>query len=116
MRELIEWFARGEKNGSEITASVCGKCRVAVLVRQLKRTIRRIDTLARWSPPRDQEHKERVDLCCKAHQAPAFDQITGDLSESVTYVVLAKAVTADEPDRRIMRSRRVAVAALQAEI
>src|SRR5579859_4846026 len=113
MRELVERLARGEKNGSEIAASVCGKCRVAVLVRQLKGTIRRIDALPRWSPPRDQERK---DLCSKARQVAAFDQITSGLSESVTRVVVAEAGTADEPDRRIVRSCCVAVAALQAEI
>src|SRR4029453_7672769 len=89
--DLIEWMARGEKTGSEIPASVGSKRRVALLVRHLNGTTRRIDALPHRPGPRDNEREDRIGLSSEALQPAAFGQVAGHLCESITCIVIAEA-------------------------
>jgi hypothetical protein len=52
--DLIEWMARGKKDGTKRAEGGCGKSRIAVLSCHLEGPTRRIGAFAERSCPRDE--------------------------------------------------------------
>src|SRR5262245_55830818 len=93
--ELIEWIPQGKKNGAETAGGECGICRVAVLFRHLEGTTCRINALSERSCPRNHNHEGDIGSCSKVRQSATFEQITGQLSKSIAFNVLAEAGAGD---------------------
>src|SRR5215831_19148370 len=114
--DVIEWMARGKKNGTESAAADCSKCRVAVLFRHLEGATRGINPLRERPCPREQSREEEIGPSPKMIPLATFEQIAGHPSKPISLIVLTEADAGDYAHcRAVVRCGR-AIAAFQADI
>src|SRR5262249_14659162 len=114
--ELVEWMAQGKKNGAETAGGECGICRATVLFRHLEGTTRRFDALPWWSCPRNHNREGDLGPCPKVRQSATFEQLAGQLSKSIAFIIVTEARAGDHGRYRVVQRVSFGVAVLQAEI
>src|SRR5262249_8811235 len=114
--ELVERMAQCKKNGTETAGGECGICRVAVLLCHLEGTTRRFDALSWWSCPRNYNREGDIGPCPKVRQSATFEQLAGQLSKSIAFIVVTEARAGDHGRYRVVQRGSFAFAVLQAGI